>query len=89
MPPVFIVVCRDTKVAAEVFNWLANNAGNYGVAPPWFRNQAGEEVTVRVDSKVVEDLEEGGTKDETRRLRFILDTMGAYLAGRQSPGGMV
>jgi len=36
----------------------------YGAAPPWFRNQPGEEVTVRVDSKVVEDMEEGGTKDE-------------------------
>ncbi|MDD5268791.1 MAG: DEAD/DEAH box helicase family protein [Methylococcales bacterium] len=84
VPPVFIVVCRDTKVAAEVFNWLANEAGNYGVAPPWFRNQAGEEVTVRVDSKVVEDLEEGGTKDETRRLRFILDTIGKkkWLGGK-------
>ncbi|MFZ2171507.1 MAG: DEAD/DEAH box helicase family protein, partial [Methylococcaceae bacterium] len=84
VPPVFIVVCRDTKVAAEVFNWLANDAGGYGAAPPWFRNQPGEEVTVRVDSKVVEDLEEGGTKDETRRLRFILDTIGkkTWLGGK-------
>jgi type III restriction enzyme len=84
VPPVFIVVCRDTKVAAEVFNWLANDAGGYGAAPPWFGNQAGEEVTVRVDSKVVEDLEEGGTKDETKRLRFILDTIGkkTWLGGK-------
>lgn len=85
VPPVFIVVCRDTKVAAEVFNWLAYNGGGYGQAPDWFRNQIGEEVTVRVDSKVVEDLEEGGTKDETRRLRFILDTIGK----KTWPGGKV
>lgn len=85
VPPVFIVVCRDTKVAAEVHNWLADNQGNYGEAPLWFRNQPGEEVTVRVDSKVVEDLEEGGTKDETRRLRFILDTIGK----KTWPGGKI
>lgn len=85
VPPVFIVVCRDTKVAAEVYNWLANNDGGYGAAPPWFKNQLGEEVTVRVDSKVVEDLEEGGTKDETKRLRFILDTIGK----KTWPGGKV
>ncbi len=76
VPPVFIVVCRDTKVAAEVFNWLAYEEGNYAAAPPWFQNAPGNEVTVRVDSKVVEDMEEGGTKDETQRLRFILDTIG-------------
>ena len=76
VPPVFIVVCRDTKVAAEVFNWLAGYEHTYGDAPEWFQNHTGNEVTVRVDSKVVEDMEEGGTKDETRRLRFILDTIG-------------
>ena len=32
--------------------------------------------TVRIDSKVIEDIEEGGTKDENKRLRFILDTVG-------------
>src|SRR5690606_37176537 len=85
VPPVFIVVCRDTKVAAEVYNWLADNEGGYGAAPEWFRNERGAEVTVRVDSKVVEDLEEGGTKDETRRLRFILDTIGK----KTWPGGKI
>jgi type III restriction enzyme len=85
VPPVFVVVCRDTKVAAEVYNWLAEDTGNYGAAPDWFRNKPGDEVTVRVDSKVVEDLEEGGTKDETRRLRFILDTVGK----KTWPGGQV
>lgn len=76
VPPVFIVVCRDTAVAKEVYGWLANGEGAYGIAPPWFRNLPEKEVTVRIDSKVVEDIEEGGTKDETRRLRFILDTVG-------------
>jgi len=76
VPPVFIVVCRDIAVAREVHSWLANGNDSYGVSPPWFRNAPGQEVTVRIDSKVIEDIEAGGTKDETRRLRFILDTIG-------------
>ncbi|MEH3117226.1 MAG: DEAD/DEAH box helicase family protein [Methylorubrum populi] len=76
VPPVFIVVCRDTAVAREVHSWLAKGNDSYGVSPTWFRNAPGQEVTVRIDSKVMEDIEEGGTKDETRRLRFILDTVG-------------
>lgn len=85
VPPVFIVVCRDTAVAREVHSWLANGNDSYGVSPPWFRNSPGQEVTVRIDSKVIEDIEAGGTKDETRRLRFILDTVGKP----EWPGGKV
>lgn len=86
VPPVFIVVCRDTAVAREVHSWLATGEGGYGEAPAWFRNEPGQEVTVRIDSKVIEDIEEGGTKDETRRLRFILDTIGkAEWPGRKVP----
>lgn len=86
VPPVFIVVCRDTAVAREVHGWLATGEGGYGEAPAWFRNAPGQEVTVRIDSKVIEDIEEGGTKDETRRLRFILDTIGkAEWPGRKVP----
>ena len=76
VPPVFIVVCRDTAGAREVHDWLANGNDGYGVSPPWFKNAPGQEVTVRIDSKVIEDIEEGGTKDENKRLRFILDTVG-------------
>lgn len=85
VPPVFIVVCRDTAVAREVHGWLATGGGGYGEAPAWFRNAPGQEVTVRIDSKVIEDIEEGGTKEETRRLRFILDTIGKA----EWPGGKV
>lgn len=85
VPPVFIVVCRDTQVAKAVYEWLANGEGGYGEAPPLFRNQPGEHVTVRIDSRVVEDIEEGGTKDETRRLRFTMDTIGKA----EWPGGKV
>lgn len=85
VPPVFIVVCRDTAVAKEVYAWLANGNDSHGVSPLWFRNQPGQEITVRIDSKVIEDIEEGGTKDETRRLRFILDTVGKA----EWPGGKI
>jgi len=86
VPPVFIVICRDTAVAKVVYGWVANGNDGYGASPPWFRNEPGQEVTVRIDSKVVEDIEEGGTKDETRRLRFILDTVGkAEWPGRKIP----
>ncbi len=76
VPPAFIVVCRDTGVAREVHSWLANGDDKYGAAPIFFRNEPGREVTVRIDSRVIVDLEEGGSKDETRKLRFILDTLG-------------
>ena len=85
IPPVFILVCRDTAVAREVHAWLANGNDSYGAAPPWFKNEPGREVTVRIDSKVIEDIEEGGSQDETKRLRFVLDTVGKA----EWPGGKV
>lgn len=85
VPPVFIVVCRDTKVAKEVYSWLAFNEGGYGESPQWFRNEPGRELTVRVDSKVAEDMEAGGGSDEVKRMRFILDTIGKP----EWPGGKV
>ena len=85
VPPVFIVVCRDTAVAREVHDWLANGNDGYGVSPPWFKNAPGQEVTVRIDSKVIEDIEDGGSKDENKRLRFILESVGKS----EWPGGKV
>ena len=77
VPPVFIIVCRDTALAKELHDWLANGASQYGEAPQQFRNATGREWTVRVDSKVAEDIAEGGGKnDEARRLRFLLETIG-------------
>ena len=39
VPPVFIVVCRDTQVARAVYDWLADGQGA-AAAPPWFRNRS-------------------------------------------------
>lgn len=44
VPPVFIVVCRDTQVARAVYDWLADGKGA-AAAPSWFRDTLGQEVT--------------------------------------------
>lgn len=86
VPPVFIIVCRDTALAKELFDWLAEGNPQYGAAPSQFRNKPGREWTVRVDSKVAEEIAEGGGKnDEARRLRFVLETIGKTAW----PGGKV
>ena len=77
VPPVFIIVCRDVALAKELYEWLANGKTAYGAAPEQFRNAPGREWTVRVDSRVAEDIAEGGGRnDEARRLRFLLETVG-------------
>ncbi len=76
-PPVFIIVCRDTQLARLMYEWIG--AGKSETAPPIeeFRNRNGKNVTVRVDSKVVQELESGVVKsDEGQRLRFVLTTIG-------------
>lgn len=85
VPPAFIVVCRDTELAKKVHEWLAHGNDLYGASPEEFRNAPGREVTVRIDSQVVHELEEGNGQDEVRRLRFILDTVGKA----EWPGGKV
>ncbi|QVN12397.1 BPTD_3080 family restriction endonuclease [Burkholderia sp. LAS2] len=77
VPPVFIVVCRDTALAKELYEWLANGKPDYGQSPIEFRNRPGQENTIRVDSKIAEDIASGASgSDEARRLRFVLDTIG-------------
>ena len=76
VPPVFIIVCRNTALARLLYEWLAEGEGGFGQGVPEFRNSKGQEITVRIDSKVSEDVAAGGSKDEARRLRFILETIG-------------
>jgi type III restriction enzyme len=85
VPPVFIIVCRNTALAKILFDWLAKGEGGFGQGLPEFRNSFGQEVTVRIDSKVAEDLAGGGSDDEVRRLRFILETVGKT----SWPGGRI
>ena len=76
-PPVFIIVCRDTRLARVMYEWIALGEGKTPPLIEEFRNRDGQENTVRIDSRVVEELESGQTKShETRRLRFVLQTIG-------------
>jgi len=78
-PPVLILVCKNTKLAGVLYDWLAEGKGPTDVAPAnldELRN--GEKrVTIRVDSKVVSETEvEGAKNDESRWMRLTLDTVG-------------
>lgn len=79
-PPVFIIVCKNTKIAKVVYEWIAedgkpSNIPSCGLQS--LRNTDTHTNTIRVDSKVVEELESGNTKsDESKWMRFTLDTVG-------------
>ncbi len=79
-PPVFIVVCKNTKIAKMIYGWLANNEAPTGIPPSeieGFRNANGKINTIRVDSKVVHETDTGEAKsDESRWMRLTLDTVG-------------
>ena len=79
-PPVLILVCKNTNIAKVVYEWLAENKHAVNVPDCLIsscRNTEEATNTIRVDSKVVEELESGNTKtDETKWMRFTLDTVG-------------
>ena len=79
-PPVFIFVCKNTRIAKVLYEWIAEDKAPANVAPcriEGFRNRNGEVVTIRVDSKVVNETDTGSAKsDETRWMRLTLDTVG-------------
>jgi type III restriction enzyme len=79
-PPVFILVCKNTSLANVVYDWLANGKCPTGIPPAkieGFRNTATQENTILVHSKVVHETDTGEAKgDETRWMRYSLDTVG-------------
>ena len=79
-PPVFILVCKNTRIAKVVYEWLAEGARPAGIAPSHlegFKNAEGKINTIRVDTKVVHETDTEGAKgDEMRWMRFTLDTVG-------------
>jgi type III restriction enzyme len=79
-PPVFIIVCKNTKIAKVIYDWIADDIKPSNVTPfalKSLKNTETETNTIRVDSKVVEEIESGNTKsDDSRWMRFTLDTVG-------------
>lgn len=79
-PPVLILVCKNTRLAAVLYDWIAEGHAPQGIPPADFtglRNEDGTRYTIRVDSKVVAETEvEGAKNDESRWMRFTLDTVG-------------
>ena len=88
-PPVFIIVCKNTKIAKVVYGWMAEGVNPKGIAPfrvESLKNKDGVMNTVRIDSKVVGEIDSGKSKDaEMRWMRLILDTVGRqkWPRGRQ------
>ncbi|MCX7598951.1 MAG: DEAD/DEAH box helicase family protein [Armatimonadetes bacterium] len=75
VPPVLIVVCQTTDIAAVVHDRIAQ-----GHVINELRNENGREVTLRIDSRLLDELEAGklsGSKaEEAERLRKIVATVG-------------
>lgn len=77
--PVFILVCKNTKIAKVVYHWLAEDKPPTGIPSAGirgFRNN-GQVNTIRVDTKVVHETDSGNAKsDESAWMRLMLDTVG-------------
>jgi type III restriction enzyme len=78
--PVYILVVKNTKLAKVIHEWIAEDKTPAGLPPArleQLRNRGGQTVTIRVDSKVVKETNTDGAKgDESRWMRFTLDTVG-------------
>jgi type III restriction enzyme len=79
-PPVFIIVCKNTKIADVIYRWLGENDPPSGIPAAkidGFLNSDGRKNTIRVDSKVVAETDTGEAKsDENAWMRLTLDTVG-------------
>lgn len=84
-PPVFIVVCNNTKIATDIHQWISGEPteGANAVPPAQFRNTPGNKVTIRVDTAMFKEIESGGGKADAKLLRFTLDSIGKT----EWPGG--
>ena len=78
--PVYILVVKNTKLAKVIYEWIAEDKTPAGLPPArleQLRNRDANVVTIRVDSKVVKETNTDGAKgEESRWMRFTLDTVG-------------
>ena len=79
-PPVFIAVCKNTRLAKLMFEWLAEDNPPPGIPSAGladFRNQGGVINTIRVDSTVMSETDSGEAKSDLNAwMRSTLDTVG-------------
>jgi len=79
-PPVFIIVCKNTRLAKLVYEWLADDNPPPGIPSaglPDFRNRDEVINTIRVDSTVVAETDSGEAKSDLNAwMRLTLDTVG-------------
>jgi type III restriction enzyme len=79
-PPVFILVCKNTKIARAIYEWIAENKPPAGIPAcgiAAFRNTPEKVNTIRVDSKVIHETDsEQAKSDEAAWMRLTLDTVG-------------
>ena len=79
-PPVFIAVCKNTRLAKLMFEWLAEDNPPPGIPSAGlsdFRNKDGVVNTIRVDSTVMSETDSGEAKSDLNAwMRFTLDTVG-------------
>ncbi len=98
-PPVFIAVCKNTRLAKLLFEWLAEDNPPPGIPSAGladFRNKDGAINTIRVDSTVMSETDSGDSKSDLNSwMRLTLDTVGRldWPLDRQGspiyPGGFV
>lgn len=78
-PPVFIVVCKGIPLAKAIYKWFAEDKRS-AIIPrlniPALRNTGGSNHTIRVDSKISEEISSGSKTDEALWMRWILNTVG-------------
>jgi type III restriction enzyme len=91
--PVFILMCKNTAIARVVYEWLGESRDPTGIPPvkvDAFRNRHGVLNTIRVDSKKVHETDTGAAKsDESRWMRFTLDTVGKTDGPRDRQGSPI
>ncbi len=75
IPPVLLIVCDNTELSEVVYEHIAS-----GKVLSELANKEGQEVTLRIDTKLLQEAEnaiEGETKQEfAERLRKTVDTIG-------------
>ena len=93
--PVFIVVCKNIKIATTIYDWLANdvrpdNIGSAGIEEFRNRPERGENYTIRVDTKVAFETDsENAKNDEQLWMRYTLDSVGKVEWPKDATGRVV